>query len=109
MASTAVFNVVMAGAGALSGVVIARAAGPAVSGEYSAVTSWLGITLMVAGLGQPVALVCFYVAKDPLAGQRLVRRHLAGPDDARDRRHDGRRCCAAWRWPRPCSRVAIPG
>ncbi|MCW2934514.1 MAG: hypothetical protein JWM19_5476 [Actinomycetia bacterium] len=63
MASTAGFNVAVTATGALSGIVIARVAGPGVSGEYSAVTSWLGIVLMVAGLGQPLA-VCFFVARD---------------------------------------------
>jgi O-antigen/teichoic acid export membrane protein len=58
------FNVTMTGAGALSGVLIARATGPAVRGEYTAVTSWLGFVLMLAELGLPIAL-CFYVAKDP--------------------------------------------
>jgi hypothetical protein len=56
MASTAGFNVAVTATGALSGVVIARVAGPAVSGEYPAVTSWLGIVLMVAGLAQPLAV-----------------------------------------------------
>ena len=63
MASTAGFNVAVTATAALGGVVIARAVGPGISGEYSAVTSWLGIVLMVAGLGQPLA-VCFYVARD---------------------------------------------
>ncbi len=63
MASTAGFNIAVTATAALGGVVIARAVGPGISGEYSAVTSWLGIVLMVAGLGQPLA-VCFYVARD---------------------------------------------
>jgi O-antigen/teichoic acid export membrane protein len=69
---TAGFNIAANMAGALSGVLIARAVGPAMRGEYTAVTSWLGIALMFGELGQSVAL-CFYVAKDP----RQAREFLA--------------------------------
>jgi O-antigen/teichoic acid export membrane protein len=62
--ATVGFNITMTGAGALSGVLIARATGPAMRGEYTAVTSWLGFALMLGELGLPIAL-CFYVAKDP--------------------------------------------
>lgn len=65
------FNVTMTGAGALSGVLIARATGPAIRGEYTAVTSWLGFALMLAELGLPIAL-CFYVAKDPARAPAYV-------------------------------------
>jgi O-antigen/teichoic acid export membrane protein len=51
-------------AAALGGIIIARATGPAFRGEYAAVTAWLGITLMVAELGQPISLT-FYVAHQP--------------------------------------------
>ena len=49
---------------ALGGVILARTVGPTVRGEYAAVTSWLGVLVMVGGMGQPAAL-CFYVARDP--------------------------------------------
>jgi antigen flippase len=65
------FNVAMTGAGALSGVIIARAVGPAMRGEYTAVTSWLGFALMLGELGLPIAL-CFYVAKDPRQAHSYV-------------------------------------
>jgi O-antigen/teichoic acid export membrane protein len=45
--------------------VLARTFGPTVNGEYTAITSWFGIALIVGGLGQPAAL-CFYIASDPL-------------------------------------------
>ena len=61
---TAGFNVGAAAAAGLGGVIIARAVGPGVRGEYAAVTSWFGLALMVGGVGQPAAL-CFYVARDP--------------------------------------------
>jgi len=63
VARTAVFNIsgtIVAGAG---GLIIARVLGPTGRGEYSAVTAWFGIVLMVGGMGQPAAL-CFYVARD---------------------------------------------
>jgi O-antigen/teichoic acid export membrane protein len=69
--STVGFNVTMTGAGALSGVLIARATGPAMRGEYTAVTSWLGFVLMLAELGLPIAL-CFYVAKEPARARSYV-------------------------------------
>jgi O-antigen/teichoic acid export membrane protein len=64
IARTACFNVATAVAAALCGVIMARAVGPAVRGEYAAVTSWFGILLLTGELGQPAA-VCFYVARDP--------------------------------------------
>ena len=65
------YNITMTVAGALSGVIIARAAGPTQRGEYTAVTSWLGFTLMLGELGLPIALT-FYVAKDPLRARSYV-------------------------------------
>ena len=69
---TAGFNITVTVAGALSGILIARGTGPTMRGEYTAVTSWLGIALMLGELGQSVAL-CFYVAKNP----RQARAYLA--------------------------------
>lgn len=60
----------MAAAG-LGGVILARAFGPTVRGEYAAVTSWFGLALMVGGMGQPAAL-CFYVARDPQRARDYV-------------------------------------
>lgn len=56
MASTA--------AAGLGGIILARAVGPTVRGEYAAVTAWFGMALIVGGMGQPAAL-CFHVARDP--------------------------------------------
>ncbi len=64
IARTACFNVASAAAAALSGIIVARAIGPAARGEYAAVTSWWGLLLMAGGAGQPAA-VCYYVARDP--------------------------------------------
>jgi O-antigen/teichoic acid export membrane protein len=64
IARTATFNVVAAGTAALGGVILARAAGPTVRGDYAAVTAWFGVLLILCDMGQPAAL-CFYVARDP--------------------------------------------
>jgi O-antigen/teichoic acid export membrane protein len=71
VAQTVGYNIAITVAGALSGVLIARATGPALRGEYTAVTSWLGFTLMLGELGLPIAL-CFYVAKDPQRARSYV-------------------------------------
>jgi O-antigen/teichoic acid export membrane protein len=64
IARTACFNSASAAAAALSGVIVARTVGPAVRGEYAAVTSWFGVLLLAGELGQSAA-VCYYVASDP--------------------------------------------
>jgi O-antigen/teichoic acid export membrane protein len=64
VARTAGFNVASVVAAGLGGIVIARALGPTLRGEYAAITAWFGVALMVGGMGQPAAL-CFYVARDP--------------------------------------------
>ena len=64
VARTAGYNVAAAAAAGLGGVIIARALGPEMRGEYAAVTAWFGVTLMIGGMGQPAAL-CFHVAHDP--------------------------------------------
>lgn len=64
IARTACFNVASTTAAALAGVIVARAVGPAVRGEYAAVTAWLGLLLTVGDMGQPGS-VCFHVARDP--------------------------------------------
>jgi O-antigen/teichoic acid export membrane protein len=64
VARTAGFNVASAAAAGLGGIIIARALGPDMRGEYAAVTAWFGVALMVGGMGQPAAL-CFHVAHDP--------------------------------------------
>ena len=64
VARTAGFNVASAAAAGLGGILIARALGPEMRGEYAAVTAWFGVALMIGGMGQPAAL-CFHVAHDP--------------------------------------------
>jgi len=71
IAQTAGFNVASTAAAGLGGIILARAVGPSVRGEYAAITSWFGIALMVGGMGQPAAL-CFYVARDPLRAREYV-------------------------------------
>ena len=64
VARTAGYNVLSTAAAGLGGIVVARALGPEMRGEYAAVTAWFGVTLMIGGMGQPAAL-CFHVAHDP--------------------------------------------
>jgi O-antigen/teichoic acid export membrane protein len=71
VARTAGFNIGSALAAGLGGIIMARAVGPTVRGEYAAVTSWFGLALIVGGVGQPAAL-CFYVARDPLRARDYV-------------------------------------
>jgi O-antigen/teichoic acid export membrane protein len=71
IARTAGFNVAAVVAAGLGGIVIARALGPTLRGDYAAVTAWFGIALMVGGMGQPAAL-CFYVARDPANARQYV-------------------------------------
>jgi O-antigen/teichoic acid export membrane protein len=58
-------------AAGLGGILLARALGPAVRGEYAAISAWFGIALMVGGMGQPAAL-CFYVSRDPTRARLYV-------------------------------------
>ena len=71
IAQTAGFNVAATAAAGLGGIILARAVGPTVRGEYAAITAWFGIVLMVGGMGQPGAL-CFHVARDPLRAREYV-------------------------------------
>jgi O-antigen/teichoic acid export membrane protein len=71
VARTAGFNIVGTAAVGLGGIIIARAVGPTVRGEYAAITSWFVLLLIVGGMGQPAAL-CYYVAKDPLRAREYV-------------------------------------
>ncbi|MFI5067884.1 MAG: oligosaccharide flippase family protein [Streptosporangiales bacterium] len=67
IARTAGFNVAATIAAGLGGILLARAAGPTVRGEYAGITAWLNVAQMAGGMGQPAAL-CFYVARDPERG-----------------------------------------
>ncbi len=71
IAQTAGFNVAATAAAGLGGIILARALGPTVRGEYAAITAWFGIALMVGDMGQPGAL-CFYVARDPQRAREYV-------------------------------------
>src|ERR1700730_19072660 len=64
MARTAGFNMATTMAIGLGAVVVARALGPAVRGEYAGITAWFGIACIIGQMGLPASL-CFYVAKDP--------------------------------------------
>ena len=64
VARTASYNIASTAAAGLGGIVVARALGPEMRGEYAAVTAWFGVALLIGGMGQPAAL-CFYVARDP--------------------------------------------
>lgn len=71
IARTATFNVAAAVTAGLSGVILARALGPTVRGEYAAVIAWFGILLMIGEVGQSGA-VCFYVARHPSSAHDYV-------------------------------------
>jgi O-antigen/teichoic acid export membrane protein len=71
IARTAGFNVAAAAAAGLGGIVMARALGPTLRGDYAAITAWFGVLLMVGGMGQPAAL-CFHVARDPQNARHYV-------------------------------------
>jgi O-antigen/teichoic acid export membrane protein len=71
IARTAFFNTAATAASALSGIVIARAVGPTVRGEYAAVIAWFGVLMIVGEVGQTAA-VCFYVARDPSRARGYV-------------------------------------
>ena len=71
IAQTAGFNVAATAAAGLGGIILARAVGPTVRGEYAAITAWFGIALLVGDMGQPSAL-CFHVARNPLRAREYV-------------------------------------
>ena len=71
VARTAGFNFAAMATAGLGGIIIARAAGPTVRGEYAAVTAWMSVLLIVGGMGQPTALV-YYVAREPLRARDYV-------------------------------------
>jgi O-antigen/teichoic acid export membrane protein len=71
VARTAGFNMASTIASGVCGVLLARAVGPTVRGEYAAITAWFGVALMVGGMGQPAAL-CFYVSADPSRARGYV-------------------------------------
>ena len=71
VARTAGFNLASVLAAGLGGVILARAVGPTVRGEYAAITAWFGVALTVGDMGQPAAL-CFYVAHDPQRAREYV-------------------------------------
>ena len=64
VARTASYNLASVAAAGLGGIVVARALGPELRGEYAAVTAWSGLAIMIGEMGQPAA-VCFFVAHDP--------------------------------------------
>jgi O-antigen/teichoic acid export membrane protein len=68
---TAGYNVAATAAAGLGGIIIARVLGPAVRGEYAAITAWFGVALMAGDLGQPAA-VCFYVSHDAARARDYV-------------------------------------
>ena len=71
VAQTGGFNFATMALAGLGGIIIARAVGPTVRGEYAAVTVWMGISLTVGALGQRAALV-YYAAREPLRAREYV-------------------------------------
>jgi O-antigen/teichoic acid export membrane protein len=71
IARTAGFNMATTVAAGLGGLIVARALGPTVRGEYAAITAWFGIACIIGQMGLPASL-CFYVAKDPRRARNYV-------------------------------------
>ena len=71
VAQTGGFNFATMALAGLGGIIIARAVGPTVRGEYAAVTVWMGVSLTVGGMGQRAALV-YYAAREPLRAREYV-------------------------------------
>jgi O-antigen/teichoic acid export membrane protein len=71
VAQTGGFNFATMALAGLGGIIIARAVGPTVTGEYAAVAAWMGISLTVGGVGQRAALV-YYAAREPLRAPEYV-------------------------------------
>jgi len=65
VARTATFNIVATLAAGGSGIVIARALGPSVRGDYAAISFWLIVAFTIGDLGLTAATT-FHVARDPL-------------------------------------------
>ena len=74
VARTASFNMAAMVAAGLSGVIIARAVGPTVRGEYAAVTSWFGVALMV---GEMASLCTLLLRRPGSAARPRIRGDLA--------------------------------
>jgi O-antigen/teichoic acid export membrane protein len=64
VATTAACNVVTAAASGVAGILIARALGPSLRGEYAAIMAWFGVVLVVGQLGQTAATT-YFVARVP--------------------------------------------
>jgi O-antigen/teichoic acid export membrane protein len=64
VARTSACNVAAAVAAGIAGIVIARALGPAVRGEYAAILAWFGVVLVLGQLGQTAAAT-YFVAREP--------------------------------------------
>lgn len=71
VAQTGGFNFATMALAGLGGIIIARAVGPTVTGEYAAVAAWMGISLTVGGVGQRAALV-YYAAREPMRAREYV-------------------------------------
>ena len=71
VARTAGFNVATTLTAGVGGIIVARAVGPSVRGEYAAIMAWFGVAVMVCCMGQPEALV-YFVASDPSRANEYV-------------------------------------
>ncbi|MCH7230591.1 oligosaccharide flippase family protein [Glycomyces sp. L485] len=68
VATTAACNVAAAAASGIAGVVVARALGPSLRGEYAAIMAWFAVVLVVGQLGQTAATT-YFVARVPERGR----------------------------------------
>lgn len=69
--ATAMVNVGSTVLVALSGIVLARALGPADRGDFAAVSSWFGLVLIIGELGQTAATT-YFIARQPERAQAVT-------------------------------------
>ncbi len=72
VAPTAAVNLVAVACGAVVGIMAARFLGPTDRGYYTAITSWFGLSLVLAEVGQTAA-VCYHVAREKSRPQDYLR------------------------------------
>lgn len=72
VATTAAFNIAASAAAGGAGILVARALGPTVRGEYAAVVAWFGAVLVLGELGQTAATTYFVARHRDRAGDYLA-------------------------------------
>ncbi len=62
--TTSACNIIGVAAAGVAGIIVARALGPTIRGEYAAIFVWFGFALLIGELGQTAATT-YFVAHDP--------------------------------------------